>query len=100
MFVRIEVAQRFLQQMWGCGSWGGFPAASDSHTRSCPIWTDFRSKSQGRKEQDTPVSREMALEGSNIKILREAEADLQDANMRSRRYSGDAHMQTTQQSVR
>jgi hypothetical protein len=42
----------------------------------------------------------MALEGSNIKILREAEADLQDANMRSRRYSGDAHMQTTQQSVR
>jgi hypothetical protein len=42
----------------------------------------------------------MALERSNIKNLREADADSQDANMRSRRYSGDAYMQSTQQSVR
>jgi hypothetical protein len=42
----------------------------------------------------------MALKKFNIKDLREADAASQDANMRSRWYSGDAHMQTTQQSVR
>jgi hypothetical protein len=50
-FSRIEVGMRFLQQVWGYGSWGGFPAASDLHTRSCPIWTDFGRRAKGGRSK-------------------------------------------------